>query len=74
MLSLSTSTETGITRGSWREVLSKTSTEYAPWHVIPADHPSTRNALITEILADTIADLDLRWPELDPAVRALTIK
>ena len=26
MLSLSTSTETGITRGSWREVLSKTST------------------------------------------------
>jgi PPK2 family polyphosphate:nucleotide phosphotransferase len=44
------------------DVLSKTSTEWAPWYVIPANRNWFRNLAVSTILADTIADLDPAYP------------
>jgi PPK2 family polyphosphate:nucleotide phosphotransferase len=46
------------------DALSATSTPWAPWYVIPADHKWLTQALVAAILVDTIQALDLRWPEV----------
>ena len=49
---------------AFESALTATSTPWAPWHVIPADHKWLTQALIARILVDTIQALDLRWPEV----------
>ncbi len=44
-------------------VLSHTSTEQAPWYVVPADKKWYRNLVIATILVETLDDLDIRQPE-----------
>ncbi len=44
------------------EALSKTSTPWAPWYVIPANHKWFRNLAVSSILADTIAALRPTYP------------
>lgn len=60
-------------RGYWRQymqayqqLLSATSTEWAPWYVIPADHRHLCRALVAAIIADQIKRLDLSRPALSP--------
>jgi PPK2 family polyphosphate:nucleotide phosphotransferase len=48
----------------YKEVLEKTSTEWAPWYVIPADKKWVTWALVSEILVSKIAELDLKYPVL----------
>jgi len=42
---------------AFEEALSKTSTDYAPWYVIPANRNWMRNLAVSSILAETIDDL-----------------
>lgn len=63
-------------RGCWddymsayEDALSETSTEWAPWYVIPADHKWVSRALVAGILTTTIESLDLRPPDLTPEKR-----
>lgn len=58
---------------AYREMLERTSTRWAPWHVIPADRKWVRDAAITEILAQTLEGLKLEYPPLDPAIQGLRI-
>jgi len=58
---------------AYRVMLERTSTEWAPWHVIPADRKWVRNLLVTEVLVDALENLGMRWPKIDPAVRDTTI-
>jgi PPK2 family polyphosphate:nucleotide phosphotransferase len=46
------------------DALSATSTPWAPWYVIPADHKWLTQALVARILVEAIRGLDLRWPEV----------
>jgi PPK2 family polyphosphate:nucleotide phosphotransferase len=59
---------------AYRDLLGRTSTEWAPWRVVPADHKWVRNLLVTEVMVETLRALDLRWPDLDPQVAQLTIE
>jgi PPK2 family polyphosphate:nucleotide phosphotransferase len=45
------------------EMLERTSTEHAPWRVIPADKKWYRNWAAAAILADALEGLGLTWPE-----------
>ena len=54
-------------------MLERTSTPWAPWHVVPADRKWVRNLAVTAILVDALAGLGLTWPQLDEAVRKLQI-
>jgi PPK2 family polyphosphate:nucleotide phosphotransferase len=49
---------------AFEAALSATSTPWAPWYVIPADHKWLTQALVARILVDTIQALDLGWPEI----------
>ena len=47
---------------AYEEMIAATSTEYAPWYVIPADNKWISRAAVATILAGTIEELDLNWP------------
>lgn len=55
---------------AYDDALTATSTTWAPWHVIPADHKHVMQALVAAVVADTIEGLDLRWPAVTEATRA----
>ncbi|MBN1231517.1 MAG: polyphosphate kinase 2 family protein [Anaerolineales bacterium] len=45
--------------------LSKTSTEQAPWYIIPSNRKWYRNILISEILLQKLTELNMQFPEPD---------
>lgn len=51
---------------AYEDMLSATSTKWAPWHVIPADHKWVSRALVAKVLTTIIAGLDLRYPATPP--------
>jgi PPK2 family polyphosphate:nucleotide phosphotransferase len=59
---------------AYREILRRTSAAWAPWFVVPADDKKLRNYLIARAVTEALGKLRLRYPPLDPAVRALTIE
>ena len=48
----------------------RTSTQLAPWHVVPSDKKWFRNLAIGQLLLETLRGLDLAWPEADFDVEA----
>ena len=66
-------------RGFWDEyiqayedAIAATSTAEAPWYVIPSNHKWFRNLAVSQILADTMADLGLAFPP--PSVNLADIR
>jgi polyphosphate kinase 2 (PPK2 family) len=59
---------------AYEDVLSKTSTEAAPWYVIPGDQKWFRNLLISQILVDTLEGLDMRFPEAEEGLDKIVIE
>ncbi len=49
---------------AYEEMINETSTSWAPWYVIPADHKWITRALVADILVSTIAGLKLHYPQL----------
>ncbi len=49
-------------RKAYEDAISATSTEWAPWYVIPADRKPVMQAMVVGVLLDTIDEMDLRWP------------
>ncbi|PKP03574.1 MAG: polyphosphate--nucleotide phosphotransferase [Bacteroidetes bacterium HGW-Bacteroidetes-6] len=47
---------------AYEEMLTETSTKFAPWYVIPADHKWFTRIAIGEIIAETLKNLDLHYP------------
>ena len=45
------------------ELLRRTSTEHAPWHVVPANHKWYRNWVVSRVLVDTLESMDPQYPE-----------
>ena len=55
-------------QAAFDDALSKTSTSWAPWYVIPANHNWFRNLAVSTILTDVIADLKPAYPPVAPDV------
>jgi PPK2 family polyphosphate:nucleotide phosphotransferase len=55
---------------AFSEMLSATSTEWAPWYVIPADHKWFARICASAILAHTLIEIDPRYPVVDDAKKA----
>jgi PPK2 family polyphosphate:nucleotide phosphotransferase len=69
-----------VERKSWdayqhafADALSRCSTPYAPWLVVPADHKWFRNYVIARTVADTLEAMDLRFPEAPKGIAELTV-
>jgi PPK2 family polyphosphate:nucleotide phosphotransferase len=55
---------------AYQALLDKTSTDYAPWHVIPCDRKWYSRLAITELLIEALEALDLSWPPADFDIEA----
>jgi polyphosphate kinase 2 (PPK2 family) len=55
---------------AYEDALSATSTTWAPWYVVPADRKPVMRALVAEVVAHTVAGMDLRFPEVPDDERA----
>jgi PPK2 family polyphosphate:nucleotide phosphotransferase len=49
---------------AYEDMLNKTSTEWAPWYIIPADKKWVTHASISDIILSQIKKLDLKYPVL----------
>jgi PPK2 family polyphosphate:nucleotide phosphotransferase len=52
---------------AYEQCLEATSTTWAPWYVIPADHKWVTRTVVAAILTETIQSLDLKWPKVTDA-------
>lgn len=55
---------------AYQAVLDKTSTNYAPWHIVPCDRKWYSRLAINELLIEALKGLDLSWPPPDFDVEA----
>jgi PPK2 family polyphosphate:nucleotide phosphotransferase len=49
---------------AYEDMLNKTTTEWAPWYIIPADKKWVSHASVSEIIISQIKKLDLKYPVL----------
>ena len=57
---------------AFEDMLHKTSTDYAPWFVVPANHKWFRDLAISQIITRTLENLDMKLP--NPTVDLADIK
>lgn len=48
---------------AYQDVLNKTSTDGAPWYIVPANRKWYRNLVVAKVIVNTLKDLDMRTPE-----------
>ena len=53
-------------QAAYRDMLEQTSTEVAPWFVIPADHKWYRNWAVSQVLLHTLEKMDPHYPDPPP--------
>lgn len=58
---------------AYEEIISKTSTDYAPWYVVPADRKWYRNLCVARIVLDTMKSLRMELPKVDWNPRGIVI-
>jgi len=63
-----------VERGFWKEYqaayedcLSATSTEHAPWFVVPADDKRNARLIISQVVCDALRDFKMEYPKADQA-------
>jgi polyphosphate kinase 2 (PPK2 family) len=54
---------------AYEDAIRKTSTSWAPWHIVPANRKWYRNLVVGTVIVETLEDLNMRHPEpqFDPA-------
>jgi len=48
---------------AYQEMLDETSTDIAPWYLVPADKKWYARLAVTQLLLDALRDMNLEWPE-----------
>ena len=59
---------------AYSDVFSKTSSESAPWYVVPADDKWQRDLIVADILIKTLRALDMKYPSVEFDPKAITIE
>jgi PPK2 family polyphosphate:nucleotide phosphotransferase len=59
---------------AYEAVLEKTSTEWAPWYVVPANHNWFRDVIISTVIVRTLEGLDMHYPPEAKGLKSVTIK
>jgi len=58
---------------AWDDVISETSTEWAPWYVVPADHNWVKAVAVAELLVAVLEHLKPKYPDPEDGVEGLVI-
>lgn len=68
-------------RSSWPQytkayeaALSATSTENAPWYIVPSDSKRHRNLMVAELLVQALTDLKLSYPPARPELTGMKVE
>ena len=48
---------------AYEDVLNKTTTDYAPWYVVPADHKWYRDWLVASTIVQALKELKMEYPK-----------
>ncbi len=59
-------------QAAYEDAMRRTSTQHAPWYVIPADHKWYRNLCVAQVLVKALEDLKMDWPPAGEEIEALT--
>ncbi len=54
---------------AYEDMLGATSTTYAPWHIIPADHKWFARLAVADIIIDTLRSMKLHYPKISKETR-----
>jgi PPK2 family polyphosphate:nucleotide phosphotransferase len=54
---------------AYSDVLTHTSTDWAPWYVLPADHKWVTRICAAAVIAQALIEIDPRYPAPDPAAQ-----
>ena len=52
---------------AYEEMIQETATKYAPWYVVPANNKWFTRVVVASAVIETLASLDLAYPEVDEA-------
>jgi PPK2 family polyphosphate:nucleotide phosphotransferase len=58
-------------QSAYEAAINATSSEIAPWYVIPADHKWFRNWAVSRILIETLTEMNPRYPQVKLNIREL---
>ncbi len=58
----------------YERALAATSTKWAPWYVVPADHKWVRDIAVATILVDTFERLDPQIPDPEPGLEGIVVE
>jgi PPK2 family polyphosphate:nucleotide phosphotransferase len=53
---------------AYEDVLERTSSEWAPWYVVPADRKRSRDLLVARVVVDTLERMGPKFPKVNPEV------
>jgi PPK2 family polyphosphate:nucleotide phosphotransferase len=59
---------------AYEDVLEKTSTDWAPWYLVPANHNWFRDVIISSVIVNTLEKLDMHYPPLAKDLKSIVIK
>jgi PPK2 family polyphosphate:nucleotide phosphotransferase len=59
---------------AYQDVLEKTSTEWAPWYVIPANHIWFRDVIVSTVIVRALEAMDMHYPPDAKGLKSVTIK
>ena len=54
--------------------MSKTSTEYAPWFIVPANRKWVRDLVISSVLVDTLKNLKMKFPKMKEDLEGVVVE
>jgi PPK2 family polyphosphate:nucleotide phosphotransferase len=58
---------------AWEDVIEQTSTDWAPWYVVPADHNWVKAVAVAELLVAALERIEPRYPDPEEGVGGLVI-
>jgi len=59
---------------AYEDVLSKTSTDFAPWYIVPANHKWYRNLIISSVIVDALEGLKMKFPAPEENLNGVVIE
>jgi PPK2 family polyphosphate:nucleotide phosphotransferase len=54
---------------AYEDAISSTSTKWAPWYIVPADHKWFTRAVVADVIVKKLRSLDLHYPEVSETHR-----
>lgn len=64
----------GKTAAAFEDVLAATSTDHAPWYIVPANHKWYRNLVVAERVVSALEDIKLKAPPAPEGIDFATLK